>query len=106
MRLAITAALLLLVAAPPMAEYSPGANPKIPLTEGTPESEELPIPSRTVSGDVAILPSHDVTVYAPLPDSDLYPELMVDPSITYLPGIDVPRGGKAAKQIIDRLPME
>jgi len=31
---------------------------------------------------------------------------MVDPSITYLPGIDVPRGGKAAKQIIDRLPME
>ena len=45
--------------------------------------------------------SHDVKVYAPLPDDQLYP--VVDDSVTYVPGIEVPRGGTTKKEIIDQV---
>lgn len=87
--------------------YSPGANPKIAVTQGTPEWEELPMPASSAAGDGYVAPSHDVKLYVPIADEQLAYDAdrpAPDASITYYPGIEIPRGGRATKEINDRVP--
>lgn len=109
----ITTAFLALVILSPLPalaethEYSPLANPKIPVTQGTPEHEELPMPSPALSNDDAEIVPASQKPYVQIDQTKLPYDparAVVDDSITYMPGIEIPRGGKATKQINDQVP--
>ena len=96
---------LVMMAAPAWADaYSSGANPKIPVTQGTPEGEELPMPAGAVEA-TPIAPSKDIPLYVPLTDEQQeLPIAEADPGVDYVPGIEKPAGGTGPKEITDQVP--
>lgn len=96
---------LALMAAPAMADSI--ANPEIPNTGGTPEWQELPMPSSPGPADMYVAPSKDVPLYVPLTEEQQ--ELPInepDPGYDYVPGMETPSGGKWPKQIVDQVPAQ
>jgi len=89
-------------------DYSAGANPKIPVTQGTPENEELPMPAggQEIKGGRAPTQTQ-MELYVPLTEEQQeLPISEPDPGIDYVPGIEKPAGGTGPKEITDQVPAQ